>query len=150
MCFVCLRGGCRGNRQRDGPGIVLPRQARRFVEDVTTGAHRRDVPWREKAPRLFWRGDSTGGEPGAVPGGDFSVKGAAGDGWCEVYDGGHLRKAPTSGGDVKGSDDLKPEDQRTVDSVIAGTYDYHSGGGAGAGAGAGAAGAASGAGSGSV
>ena len=53
-----------GNRHADGPGIVLPMQALRFFEDVTTGAHRRDVPWREKAPRLFWRGDSTGGEPG--------------------------------------------------------------------------------------
>ena len=53
--------------------------------------------------------------------------------------GGHVLRPPASSAEIDGFDDLRPEDQATIQSVIAGTYDFHAGGGAGAGAGAGAA-----------
>jgi hypothetical protein len=54
-----------GNRIIGGPGIVLPTSSERWFGAVTISPRNKIViPWRLKHPRLFWRGDASGFEPG--------------------------------------------------------------------------------------
>lgn len=53
-----------GNRHVGGGGIVAPMQSLRFFEDVALRTLASPVPFARKVDKLYWRGDSTGFEPG--------------------------------------------------------------------------------------
>ena len=53
-----------GNRHVQGGGIVAPMQSLRFFEDVVLRPRKSPMPFAQKMDMLFWRGDSTGFEPG--------------------------------------------------------------------------------------